>query len=236
MANGYDSVIEAMRSIQTESDHWKLADRLLRVAPQGNNKPFADIIERAAAAGVRGQKMTRTTLRIYRDTAAYWPESKRVPNISFTAHRAAKVGIGSATEAASVLKGLSRQLGPENVTVAEVKKAIAAKTGAKMPAKKKGAKNTTTNMGRVLEDLKAGGSQMIAAIGTQQDTADLDALKVGLEKVQYHVQRQLTKASTKKGAVKAAPAPVKQASKTASPTKKAATGNGRTAGDIRGLK
>jgi hypothetical protein len=84
-------VIDAMRSIQTEGERWHLAEELATVIPKGDGEgtvTFATIIDQATSEGVAG-KLSVTTLRLYRDTAKRWPKSKRVPNVSFSAHRTA---------------------------------------------------------------------------------------------------------------------------------------------------
>jgi hypothetical protein len=56
-------VIDAMRSIQTESDRWKLAEALYAVIPQGV-RGFNELIDAATAAGVAGG-LKVNTLRLY---------------------------------------------------------------------------------------------------------------------------------------------------------------------------
>jgi len=207
----YAGVLDAMRSIQAEGDLWHLADALVKVVPNGV-RGFQDIIDEATNAGVVG-KMSVHTLRLYRDNAKHWPPSTRVAKVSFTAHRqAATLGQGTTIEG-KMLRDISSNLGPSKVTVAEVKKAIAAKTGGKMPTAAASTRKSGTRID-ALADLAAGGTQLIAAIHASTPSATLDQLQDGLNKVTAHVEqlrmraaRTAKKAGAKKVTAPAAPAP-----------------------------
>src|SRR5215472_10648050 len=84
-AAGPDEVIEAMRSIHSESDRWHLAEALFKKIPSGL-QGFQEIIDKASAEGVAGN-LSVNTLRLYRDTASRWPANKRVADVSFSGHR-----------------------------------------------------------------------------------------------------------------------------------------------------
>jgi hypothetical protein len=217
-------VIDAMRSLQSESDRWHLAESLAVLIPSGL-KGFADLKDQATAAGV-GAKLSTTTLRLYRDTANRWPADKRVPNVSFSAHREAMVL--PIDQAVAVLEKLAANLGPAGVSVTEVRRAVAAAQGKALPA----SRTRTATAGAspafdVLADLESGAAKLIAAIDPAMDPARLDNIQAGLNKALVHVETLRTKKARKVAAPKvpAAPAPAPAPAPTASPVPVAATGD-----------
>lgn len=223
-------VLDAMRSVQTESDRWNLAEALQKQVPTGL-QGFSEIVDAATAAGVSGN-LSITTLRLYRDAAVRWPASKRVPNVSFSAHREAMV-LADIDQAAKMLGDLAKANGADKVTVSSVRKAIAVKQGKPTPAPR----TTTTPKQQatldVLGDLKNGAPQTIAAITAALPAAELDKLHAGLTKVIAHVERLRAKvARAQKPATPTTPAepPTKQQS---NGTKKAPVK--KPQGDLRGL-
>ena len=192
-------VIDAMRDIQTEGDRWNLAERLAVLLPSGSSG-FGDIIDAANAEGVAGG-LSANTLRLYRDTATRWPTEKRVPNVSFSAHREAMV-LPTITEAGKMLRDIEKSVGAGNVTVASVRKAVAVKQGKAPKAPKAG---TASKSFDVLADIKGGASALIAAIDNGTDADALDKLHGGLTKAIAHVERLRAKAAQKAAAAKAAP-------------------------------
>lgn len=227
---GGADVIDAMRSIQSEGDRWRLSDILLAEIPTGS-AGFAEIIDAATAAGVAGN-LSADTLRLYRDTANRWPEDKRVAGVSFSAHREVMV-LDSIAQRTKMLNDLSKNLGAGKVTVAAVRKAIAVQSG-KAPAAP-ASPNGPKAPGKVdaLADALAGCPALIAA--TTAET-DLDKLHAGLSKALAHVDRLRAKAN-QKAAAKARTA-AKTVSKNgaepapATPRKRAPR---KVQGDLRGL-
>ena len=219
-------VIEAMRSIQNESDRWKLAEALRKEYPSGLSG-FKELIDDAASAGIEGYSIN--TLRLYRDCAARWPEAKRVEGVSFTAHRIA-LGLDNVDEAQKVLQGLAKNLGPSKVTVQSVRKAILTKQG-KAPKPSKGSVPAPKQPAAfdVTSDIASGATKLIAAIPSSTEPEVLDKLHAGLTKAIGHVERLKAKAARKAATAKKAPA---AAPKKAAP-KKATTSKAQ--GDLRGL-
>jgi hypothetical protein len=225
-------VIEAMRSIQTESDRWRLAEALAARIPSGD-KGLDEIVDAAAAAGVLG-KLSKTTLRLYRDAANRWPADKRVANVSFSAHREAMV-LDNINEAARMLGSLVKSSGgADKVTVASVRRAVAVKRGT-VPAEKATANGSAATTKApaldVLTDLQAGAPQLIAAIPNATAPTELDRLHAGLSKALAHVERLQAKAA--QAARKKAAAPKRTAPKAAA-RKAAATPRRKAVGDLRG--
>jgi uncharacterized protein (DUF1778 family) len=223
-ALGNTDVIEAMRSIHTESDRWRLAEALCQEVPAGS-QGFAEIIDEAKTAGVLGA-LKLQTLRLYRDTAVRWPADQRVPNVSFSAHREAMV---MQDKAAKMLTDLARSLGADKVTVASVRQAVAVQRGtaAKTPAAKTAPKSPTFD---VLADIMNGAHNIVAAIDQATLTdQELDRLHAGLSAALSHVEKLRAKAARKaQMAAKKATSPAP-----AAPRKRAATTKAR--GDLRGL-
>jgi hypothetical protein len=237
--NGIDKakmagVLDKMRDVQTEGDRWELAEALAAAIPKGAGG-FQVIIDEATQEGVLGN-LRVNTLRLYRDTAQRWPASKRVPNVSFSAHREAMVLIasdGNTSAAEKMLKDISKTLGPNKVTVAQVRKNIAISQG-KVPKSKASATQPSQKQVDLLLDLRAnGGKELIAAIGNTTDTDLLDKLNASLTKVIAHVEKLRAKAARSKVAAKA------KAPSTPAPTKStAANGSKRPVAkraDMRGL-
>jgi hypothetical protein len=220
-------VIDAMRELQSESDRWRLAEALHTLIPAGSTG-FDELVDAAAKQNV-GAGLSATTLRLYRDTATRWPAVKRVPNLSFSAHREAMV-MPSIDDAAKMLRQLSAQLGAQQVTVSAVRQAITASQGGKRKAAAQpGAAGTTARSKvAVIADLMKGGPELIAAIHGQLPAAELDQLHAGVSKVLAHVERLRAKAAKKQAPAKASPAP--QSSR--KPVQAAAR---KRAGDLRGL-
>lgn len=222
---GIVSVIDAMRSLQTEGDRWHLAEVLLAQVPTGYNG-LPQIIDQATAAGVAGS-LSVNTLRLYRDTAARWPADQRVANVSFSAHREAMV-LPTIAAAAKMLGDLAANLGPSKVTVASVRKAIAVQQGRPVPGSKPGSSTPTSQRAvDVLADLIAGGPQLIAAIPATTEASVLDQLHAGLTKAISHVERLRAKAARK--AAKSTTTPSTPAAVKAPRT------NSKRTGDLRGL-
>lgn len=122
----YDAVCEALLAEHTEENLWKLAEQIAKVAPSG-----VESVEKIVAeAKLRGiPTKSANTLRLYRDVALRFPESKRVKMVSFSAHREALGGLGDADTAAHKLTELAAKHGAAGVTVKTVKDAIGAATG-----------------------------------------------------------------------------------------------------------
>jgi hypothetical protein len=222
-----NEVIDAMRSIQTEGDRWRLAEALAQQIPSGG-AGFDEIIDEATAAGVAGN-LSRTTLRLYRDAAVRWPAGKRVPNVSFSAHREAMI-LPTIAEQVKLLNALSKYHGPGKVTVASVRRAIAVQQG--KPAPEPNGKGTVaqTESAGILADVIAGSPLLITAIGPDTSPANLDKLDAGLRKAMAHVDRLRAKANRKPAAK---PAARKPAAKPAAPGRKRTAR--KPARDLRGL-
>jgi hypothetical protein len=219
-------VIDAMRSIQTESDRWHLAEVLAARIPEGV-KGFGEILDRASKEGVAG-KLSVNTLRLYRDTAKRWPSDKRVVNVSFSAHREA-MAAHSIEDGRRLLADLVKTQGADKVTVASVRKAVQIKNGTAKPSASKGTATPPRSLD-VLADLTAGAPKIIAAI--VEGDANLDAYQRGLTKALAHVEKLRAKASRKAASAKKAPAS-KAAPAKATAAKKVA--GAKKAGDLRGM-
>ena len=233
-------VLTAMSSITSESDRWNLADVLARRIPNGQTDgqtgvSFDDIMDEASKAGVAG-KLNATSLRLYRDTANRWPSSKRVANVSFSAHREAMVLKDKdgndlpVDDQAKMLEDLIKSEGsPDKVTVKVVRSRIRALAGKAAPV----ASQSQQKAIDILDDLKKGGPEMIKAIAPTTSSMDLDKLQAGLNKVLTHVEKLRVKAAAKAKASKAprssAPTPITSAKK-AAPVAKAGG-----VGDLRGM-
>lgn len=226
-------VIDAMRSIQSEDDRWKLAEALHQQVPTGV-KGFQEIIDAATAAGVAGN-LKVNTLRLYRDTAVRWPSDKRVANVSFSAHREAMV-LPTIDAAAKMLGNLAANNGAAHVTVASVRKAIAVQQGKPLPATGTGTGTgkVTAKTVDVLADVKAGAPTLIAAITPATTVPDLDSIHAGLSKAIAHVERLRAKAARKATATsKTAATPATASTSKAQPAPKGAPK--KPQGDLRGL-
>lgn len=238
---GLNEVIDAMRSIQTESERWTLAEALRALVPTGV-AGFSEVVDKATAEGVAGN-LSANTLRLYRDTATRWPADKRVADVSFSAHREAMV-LPSITEAQRTLTALAKQLGAGKVTVASVRKAVAVKQGKPVPGTPAGGKgnggggkagSSGPTESQALADLKSGGKLLIEMIGQDTSEGDLDKLQAGLTKVIAHVERLRAKAARKQAAASKAAAKKGVANARAAVKKSSTPRTRKAQGDLRGL-
>ena len=234
-AAGPDEVIEAMRSIHSESDRWHLAEALFKKIPSGL-QGFQEIIDKASAEGVAGN-LSVNTLRLYRDTASRWPANKRVADVSFSGHREVMALPGTVDGQAKLLSDLVRQHGAGSVTIKTIRDAVKVKQGkstaTKSAAGKSGAPNQAARqMVDVLDDIMKGSPKLIASIVVTTSTSELERLQAGLNKAIGHVEKLRMKAQRSKDAAK------KVAAKPAVPTKSAPAGKAipkKAAGNLRGL-
>jgi hypothetical protein len=229
-------VLDAMRSLQSESDRWTLAEALKAAIPAGLNG-FDDLMRKATDEGVGG-KLTKSTLRQYRDTAVRWPAGKRVKGVSFSAHREAMRGFDgkSIDGAVKLLERLARQQGSASkVTTAEVRRAVQVLQGKPVTTqrgrndKSAGQPASGPQVSDALNDLKGGGSKLIAFIPASTDLNDLTKLQRGLAAVATHVDKLRAKKAQKNKPAQ----PAVAAKKTAKPA--AAASSKGAAGDLRGL-
>lgn len=203
-------ILDAIRNMQNETSAWVLADALAAEIPSGMTG-LAQILDEAKGLGIAGKKLTVNTLRLYRDSANRWPAADRVENVSFSAHRAAMVL--EKAEAKKLLETLAATLGAANVTVAQVRDAVAAKRGTptKMPTAAAVSANQSMNPNQgqqgpawqtmAIADLTHNtGADLVGAI---TDTTDLDALHRGLTAVLTAVESAKAKAARKAKATKA---------------------------------
>lgn len=235
-------VIDAMRSIQSESDRWRLADALAAQVPAGSAvAEFKQIVDDAVEAGVGGG-LSVNTLRPYRDTANWWPVDKRLPNVSFSAHREA-MRLEDVAAAVKMLDNLVKTFGAGKVTVTSVRRAVAVANNRPLPSAKSDA-GTVAKVDRttaqVLADIAAGAPQLISAI---DGTVDLDRLHAGLNKALAHVEKLRIKAAAK-AKRPAAKAPARKPAPKATPARRPARAGSaatpkraprKSAGDLRGL-
>jgi hypothetical protein len=227
-----DGVLDRMRDVQTEGDRWELAEALKVLVPNGTSE-FVRIIDLATKEGVVGN-LSANTLRLYRDTAARWPKSQRVENVSFSAHREAMALPGAIDGAARMLADIAKTQGAGKVTVASVRKAVAIKQGKKPTARQSGGRSNATGTPPsfdALNDLERNrGAGLVSAIGNETNGDRLDRLNAGLTKVIAHVEKLRAKAAAKsKTPTKSTTPP---ASKPKVGTKPVAK---KAAGDMRGL-
>lgn len=223
-------VIDSMRSIQTETDRWELAETLSKLLPSGSGG-FTTILDRATAEGVSAN-LSVNTLRLYRDTANRWASDKRVPNVSFSAHREA-MNLGDIDKAAKLLTQMARTVGASKVTIADVRKQVSIQQGKKPKSAKATAAQTTANFD-VVRDIENGAKELIAAIGNETDPDKLDRLISGLKKALGKVEALSAKAARAKASTKSAPkvtTPPASTPKVATASKPAS----KKAGDMRGL-
>ena len=221
---GMSQVIDALRSVQSESDRWKLADALAKKIPSGL-KGFDEIVDAAKNAGVAG-KLKVNTLRQYRDTSVRWKPEDRVPEVSFTAHKEAQ-NAGTTPEAKKLLERIVKQAGADGVSVGEVRRAVSALKGKTSKGTGGGggggkaakAPPPPAPAADIVKDLSHGGGLLIAAIPNDMDAADLSKLIAGIKKVLGHAERLQMKAANKANAgknkpavtpIKREPVPVKQ--------------------------
>jgi hypothetical protein len=222
------AVLEAMQSLNTESDRWTLSDALLVLVPSGV-MGFHEVNDAAVQEGVT--PMSVNTQRLYRDTAKMWPASERVENMSFSAHREAVRNLG-VTDARRLLLDLQAAAGTKKVTASAVRKAAAAAAGLPNPV----ANNKPSAATVVLGDLAAGGKEMVAAV-RKMPAADLDAVALGLNAVLVALDKRRAAASKRGAATRTAKAkelpanvtPMKKVAKAAAPVAAKAA----VAGDLR---
>jgi hypothetical protein len=145
-------------------------------------------------------------LRLYRDVAIRFPASKRVPLVTFSAHREA-IAIGDADKARAVLIELAAKHGAAGVTVTTVKQAIGAATGNVAKATPKAAGKAQSGYGDIAVDLSMGGKKFIAALDSMVATngVTLDGLHTGISAVLTAVESMRAKAARKAQAAKATP-------------------------------
>jgi hypothetical protein len=233
--NGMSEVIDALRSVETETERWRLADALAKKVPTGL-AGFDEILDVAKQRGIRGS-LKRNTLRQYRDTAVRWPVRDRLPNVSFTAHKKAQ-DAGTLADAKRVLEGILKANAKtgDGVSVAQVTAAINAKKGKTTPkGKGQGKKGgpapvAQAKAAEIISDLVTNeGKLLIAAIPKDAPLAHLDKVIAGLKKVLGHAERLQMQAQNKANAGKkqsSSSTPVTSIKK--APAKKAA-------GNLRGL-
>ena len=200
----FDTVCDALRDVHDEASLWKLSDELVKVAPSG----VAAVETVVAQAKVRGIPTKSTnTLRLYRDVAIRFPASKRVPLVTFSAHREA-IAIGDADKARKVLEELAAKHGAANVTVTTVKQAIGAATG--KVAAPKAAGKAQSSFANVAIDLSSGAKKFIAELDAMVATngVTLDGLHAGLSTVLTKVESMRAKAARKAAAAPKAGTPV----------------------------
>ena len=247
------SVIAAIRDITTEGDTWKLADALAVLIPQGEKQAaFQEIIDKAASEGIAG-KLTWNTLRVYRDVSANWPQDKRLPTVSFSAHREILVATNPANdkypkgqpitldEKIKMLQQLEKSQGVGKVTVASVRKSIAVR--AKKPINTKAnpaptpASAAQTSFASVLADIAAGAPKLIGAIPTTSTAGELDKYTAGFNSALTHIDSLRQKLARKQLAGKQTAKQVPAAVKAAKPggAVKSAAAPSKKLGDLRGL-
>lgn len=237
-------VIEAMRSVQTEADQWRLAEALASAIPNGGASDFAAIVDEAKAAGVSGG-LSAKTLQLYRDAAKRWPADKRVANLSFSAHRETMALEGDIASRVKLLTQLVKSSGgADKVTVQTVRQAVRVANGkppkdAPTPADKAEAEAQRTTAA-VLADIMAGAPQLLSAINARTTRDDLDKLNKGFAKALAHVERLQAKqaAAAKRLTAPRKPAGAAKATAGKPVAKKApakAPAARKPAGDLRGL-
>lgn len=230
-------VIEAMRNVQTETERWRLAEALVVAVPSGT-AGFEPILDQAKELGVRAG-LTRNTLRLYRDAAKRWPAEKRVPNVSFSAHREAMV-LPTAAQRVKLLTQLADLNGADRVTVAAVRKAIAVQNananggGTGTPSAPSAPPAKVNPLTVAVDDLRRGGNGLAALLTQKTPAHALDDVHAGLTALLAHVEDLRGKAARRKAtarkAAAPAPAPEVEAEAAPKPRRKAAV-----AGDLRGL-
>lgn len=187
-------IIEAMRSVAVGSDHWRLGEALAVQIPAGQGG-FDEIIEEAKAAGV-DTGLSATTLRLYRDAALRWPADKRVPNVSFTAHREA-LPLADVAARRKLLIDMAAEMGASKVSAGKVKARVKEiKAFQDGTATVSATRKTPEEVAAIamLADVLAGSPMLIKAIGTGKDL-DLDKLHAGLNKALAKVDGLRAKAN-----------------------------------------
>ena len=232
----FDTVCDALRDVHDEASLWKLSDELVTVAPKG-----VEAIEQVVAqAKVRGiPTKSANTLRLYRDVAHRFPKGKRVPLVSFSAHREA-IAVGDIDKAQAILIDLAKRHGEEGVSVTTVKQAVQASLG-KTPTTTAKTTKASTTYADIAADLCLGsGKKFIAELDTivLLPRVTLDGLHAGLTVVLTQIETRRAKAARKAdAAAKKAPAKAAARPATRRPSAKAAPAKAAAgkAGDLRGL-
>jgi hypothetical protein len=230
------AIVEAMRELQTEGQAWVLAEALAKKVPTGE-KGFDEIMDAAGAQGITAN-LSANTLKAYRNAALAWPPEKRVPDVSFSAHREAMNLKDTVAQQEKLLQDLSKSLGgPGKVSVSAVRRAVQVKRG--KPVTTRGAGGGRGGSGTtpvkpqfdVLDDIKAGSPQLISRIGGDTKGSDLDKLHVGMTRAIEHVERLRIKLARAKAAAAKKSAPATTPVPTTPPPTKRPAGPG----DVRGL-
>jgi hypothetical protein len=208
------NVIDAMGSLQTERDTWKLADALYVIVPKGGEGMFQPIVDAAVTMKVgfnnKGQAYTAKNLVQYRDVAKAWPAEKRVVGVSFTAHREVSESQAVAGGIEGKRKFLENQVTvqagqPGKVTTTVIRKAIQASKGVVPPAPPTTVPAPPKAVDNVLDDLRLnGGQKLIDAIPKGTSLEELDQLKKGLNAVLVHIDKLQSSYKRDQAAKKAA--------------------------------
>lgn len=224
----FDTVCDALRDVHDEASLWRLSDELVHVAPQGV-EAVQKVVDQATARGIPTK--STNTLRLYRDVAHRFPVSKRVPLVSFSAHREA-IAVGDVDKAKRVLEELAAKHGAAGVTVTTVKQAIGAATGKVKPTGKP--VKVQSGYVDIAVDLSNGGKKFIAALDEMVGVSGvtLDGMHAGLSAVLTAVEVRRSKAARQAASAKAkAPAtPVNPAKSPAARKAIAAARNGSANG------
>ena len=222
----YDSVCDAIRDVHDEQSLWHLSDELVKVAPNGVESVQA-VVDQATVRGIPVKSVN--TLRLYRDVAHRFPASKRVPLVSFSAHREA-IAVGDVDQAKRVLEELVAKHGASGVTVTTVKQAIGAATG-KVPTAPKGAPKAQSSFNDIALDLSSGGKKFIAALDQMVEVkgVTLDGLHAGLTAVLTAVESKRSRAARKAASAKAK-APATPVNPAKSPAARKAIADARNMG------
>jgi hypothetical protein len=230
----FDTVCDALRDVHDEASLWRLSDELVVIAPKG-----VEAIEKVVAqAKVRGIPVrSANTLRLYRDVAHRFPKGKRVPLVSFSAHREA-IAVGDTDKAQAILIDLAKRHGEEGVSVTTVKDAVRASLGKTTSTTPKASKASTTYADIAADLCLGSGKKFIAELDTivLLPKVSLDGLHAGLTTVLTAIEAKRAKAARKApktAPAKAAarPAPARRTPAKAAPAKAAAGKQG----DLRGL-
>jgi len=234
----FDSVCDALRDVHDEASLWTLSDELVNVAPKG-----VEAIEKVVAqAKVRGiPTKSANTLRLYRDVAHRFPRGKRVPLVSFSAHREA-IAIGDTDQAHDLLVDLAKRHGAEGVSVTTVKDAVQKATGKTPTTTPKAAKATTTYADIATDLCLSSGKKFIAEVDAivLLPKVSLDGLHAGLTAVLTAIEAKRAKAA-RAAAKKAAAGPTtakpvgKPAARRRPSTAPATAAAGKGKGDLRDL-
>jgi hypothetical protein len=234
----FDTVCDALRDVHDEASLWTLSDELVKVAPKG-----VEAVEKVVAqAKVRGiPTKSANTLRLYRDVAHRFPRGKRVPLVSFSAHREA-IAIGDTDQAHDLLVDLAKRHGAEGVSVTTVKDAVQKATGKTPTTTPKAAKASTTYADIATDLCVNSGKKFIAEVDTivLLPKVSLDGLHAGLTAVLTAIEAKRAKAARAAAKKAAGPTTAKPVGKPAtrrpstSPAKAAATA-GKGKGDLRDL-